>query len=325
VQAILLAGGHATRLWPITKDRPKPLLRLGERTILDRLLDQLEPIAEDVLVSTNQLFADRFEAELETRSNAELVVEEQVSEQEKPGALGALLQIVEGLDDDEPLLVAGGDNHYGFDLAAFVEKAQRRDGPTVAVKSLESKKQARSFGVVDTDDEHRVHAFQEKPEDPPSTLAATALYYYPPGWRDLFEAYEEAAKNAHNTEEMLDAPGRILEWAVDQGRGVYAWPFEAAWYDIGTAGGYLDALMDIVGPRYVEGELSDCTEGPGVYVFGDAKARRSSLERVVLLPGARVEDAQLSGCLVDNDAKLRSVSLRDSMVGSHDSLVGLED
>lgn len=322
MQAILLAGGHATRLWPITRHRPKPLLPLGDRSILDRLLDQVVPLADDVIISTNALFADAFEAAIEGVPNARLVVEEQASEAEKPGALGALFQVVEELSPQEELLVVGGDNHYGFDLSRFVDAASEHEGPTVAVKALPERKQARSFGVVELAEANRIEAFHEKPDEPPSNLAATALYHYPAGWDALFSDYEKAARAAANSSEMFDAPGRILEWAVQQGRPVYAWAFEDAWYDIGTAEGYLEALGEVVGPRFVEGELEDCTEGPGVYVFGDARAHRSQLEQVVLLPGAVVEDAQLSRCIVDSEAHVEHVSLASSLVGAHDQLRG---
>lgn len=322
MKAILLAGGHATRLWPITRHRPKPLLPLGDATILDQLIDQVTPIADEVIVSTNEKFASAFDDAIEGVSSARLVVEEQASESEKPGALGALFQIVDDLSPSDDLLVAAGDNHYGFAMERFVEAAQANDGPTVAVKNLADREQAKSFGVTELAEGTRIQAFHEKPDDPPSTLAATALYHYPAGWDKLFHDYETAAHEAPNTRELFDAPGRILEWAVQKDRPVHAWPFEDAWYDIGTASGYLEALGEVVGPRYVEGELTDCTEGPGVYVFGDARAHRSKLEQTVLLPGANVEDADLTRCIVDSDAHVSSVSLEDSLVGPFDQLTG---
>lgn len=322
VNAIVLAGGHATRLWPITRDRPKPLLPLGERTILARLIDQLEPVADEIVVSTNRKFEAEFAQAVEDVPGARLAIEEQASESEKPGALGALFQVVDELDPSEDVLVVGGDNHYGFQLKRFVAEAKGRDGPTVATKKLPSREEARSFGVVELGSDTRVQAFHEKPEDPPSQLAATALYYYPAGWDELFADYEKAAQNSPNTEEMFDAPGMILEWAVEQDRPVHAWSFEEAWFDIGTAEGYLDALEAVVGDRLVQGTLEDCELEGGVYVFGEAEAHDSELERVVLLPGARVEDAELTDCIVDNHAHVEDVELENSRIGAHDEVRG---
>lgn len=322
VQAIVLAGGHATRLWPITRDRPKPLLPLGEQTILDRLLDQLEPVADEVIVSTNEKFEDEFGQAIADRPRARLAIEKQASEAEKPGALGALFQVVDELDPDQDVLVVGGDNHYGFSLSSFVEDAREAEGPTVATKKLPTREEARSFGVVELASDAKIEAFHEKPDEPPSTLAATALYHYPAGWDELFAAYENIAQASEDPEEMFDAPGRILEWAVEDDRPVHAWSFEEDWFDIGTAEGYLDALQAVVGPRHVEGTLANCTEKDAVYVFGDARARNATLNRVVLLPGARVEDATLTDCIVDNEAHVEGVQLTNSRVGAHDELHG---
>lgn len=319
MRAIVLAGGHATRLWPITRHRPKPLLPLGESSILDRLLDQVVPLANDVIVSTNARFEAEFAEALEGW-DARMVVEDQAREAEKPGALGALFQIVDDLSDDEELLVVGGDNYYGFEMADFVEATRDRRAPTVAVKQLERREDARSFGVVELAEGTRIRTFHEKPDDPPSNLAATALYHYPPGWRELFDDYEAAARKAEDTRERFDAPGRILEWGVERDRPVHAWSFEAPWHDIGTPEGYMDALRGVVGDRFVEGTLEDCKAGEGVYVFGDAVARGSTLERTILMPSAHVEDAELTGCIVDSEAHVADVALEDSLVGPHDRL-----
>jgi glucose-1-phosphate thymidylyltransferase len=322
VKAIVLAGGHATRLWPITRDRPKPLLPLGDRTILARLLDQLAPVADEIVVSTNEKFEAEFAQAIEDVPAARLEIEKQASEAEKPGALGALFQVVDGLSADEDVLVVGGDNHYGFPLKSFVAEARDRDAPTVATKKLPSREEARAFGVVELARDTEIQAFHEKPDEPPSTLAATALYYYPAGWDKLFADYKTVAENSDDPEEMFDAPGRILEWAVEDGRPVHAWSFEEDWFDIGTAQGYLDALEQVVGDRYVEGDLTGCDVEGGVYVFGDARARDSELERVVLLPGAEVVDAELEDTIVDNHAYVEDVEFQGSRVGAYDEIRG---
>lgn len=324
MQAILLAGGHATRLWPITRDRPKPLLPLGEDTILRRLLDTVVPIADEVIVSTNKLFENEFREAIEDVPKTRLFVEGQASEEDKPGALGALIEVASELDPEAPLMVVAGDNYYGFDMGRFAKEAANKDGPSVAVKKLERREDARAFGVVEKGEGSRVEAFHEKPEDPPSNLAATALYYYPPEWDRLFDAYAAHARKAMNTDELFDEPGRILEWGVTEGIPVHAWPFEQDWFDIGTPTGYLDALTSVVGDRHVEGELEDCREGQGVFVFGDARAKGSQLERTVLLPGAFVKNASLSETIVDSHAHVEDTTLEGSLVGMHDQIYGEE-
>ncbi len=322
MNVVVLAGGHATRLWPITRHRPKPLLPLGDQTILNRLLEDVVKLGDEVIVSTNELFEQEFQDAIADVPQTRLFVEGQSSEEEKPGALGALFEVADELDPSSPLLVVAGDNYYGFEMSRFAKEAGTLDGPSVAVKKLDRREDASQFGVVELEEGSRIRTFHEKPEDPPSNLAATALYHYPDGWDRLFDAYDAHARKAMNKDELFDEPGRILEWAVTEGTPVHAWSFEDHWFDIGTPEGYLNALEGVLGDRHVDGRLEDCDVQNGVYVFGDAQAVSSRLERTVLLPGARVEDATLSGCIVDSHANVQGVELQGSLIGDHDRIHG---
>ena len=126
MDAVVLAGGYATRLWPITRHRPKMMLPVGETTVIDRVLTELETDdrIEDVYVSTNERFATDFEAHLEERGyeKPQLSVEDTTEEDEKFGVIGALAQLVdrEGVDDED-LLVIAGDNLISFDVSDFID------------------------------------------------------------------------------------------------------------------------------------------------------------------------------------------------------------
>ena len=121
MQAIVLAGGYATRLWPITKHRPKMFLPIGETVIIDRIFEELETDEriDEVYVSTNERFAGEFRDHVaaEGCEKTELSVEETTGEDEKFGVVGALAQLIdrEGVSDD--LLVVAGDNLLGFGLS----------------------------------------------------------------------------------------------------------------------------------------------------------------------------------------------------------------
>ena len=115
MKAVVLAGGYATRLWPVTKHRPKMFLPVGETTVIDRILGELErdDRIDEVYVSTNERFAADFEAHLEANDygKAQLSVEDTTEEDEKFGVIGALAQLVDREDvDGEDLLVIAGDN-----------------------------------------------------------------------------------------------------------------------------------------------------------------------------------------------------------------------
>ncbi len=90
----MLAGGHATRLWPVTKNRAKPLLPVGDRPIIDHLVDDID--ADEIIISTNEKFAEDFrEYAEEFDRDVTVSVESQGSEEEKPGTIGALIQLLD--------------------------------------------------------------------------------------------------------------------------------------------------------------------------------------------------------------------------------------
>ena len=180
MDAIVLAGGYATRLWPITKDRPKMLLPIGETTVIGTILDALEHDSriDDVYVSTNQKFAPDFEAYLSESGfeKPHLSVEETTAEVEKLGVVGALAQLIdrEGLDDD--VVIVGGDNLISFDIGEFLDAFEATGEPTLAAYDVGSYERASSYGLIELDSEGRVVDFQEKPDEPRSTLVSIACY-----------------------------------------------------------------------------------------------------------------------------------------------------
>jgi glucose-1-phosphate thymidylyltransferase len=315
----VLAGGYATRLWPLTKERPKPLLPLGRSTILDHLLHRLGPTPGRVVVSTNAKFEAAFVAWRKGgKTDVELIVAPERSEEEKSGALAAIHTFVKTLSPPQDLLVLGGDNVLGFELGEFVAAAAKRSGPTVACVDVRDRATAKRFGVVKPGDGSLVLAFHEKPENPPSTLVSTAVYYYPAASLSLFDEY--ATDTAKDGRKARDAPGRILEWAAPRGV-VHHHDFGGAWFDVGSLDGYIQAQAHVVG-RLVEGDVSNCRLGARVFIYSGARVTKSNLEDVVIFPGAVVEASRLQRVGVDEGAYLQNVHLEESMVGAHSRLCG---
>ncbi|MFB6130667.1 MAG: NDP-sugar synthase, partial [Salinigranum sp.] len=237
MKAVVLAGGYATRLWPITKDRPKMFLPVGDGTVIDTIFEDLEgdDRVSEVFVSTNEYFAEEFEAYLaESRfEKPTLSVEETTAEAEKFGVVGALAQLIDRENVDDDLLVVAGDNLISFGLSEFVDYFYEKRAPTIAAYDVGSRERAKSYGLVELDGD-RVVDFQEKPEDPKSTLVSIACYAYPAAVLPQFEEYLAGDNNP-------DEPGWFVQWL--QARGdVYAFSFDGAWFDIGTPESYLDAV-----------------------------------------------------------------------------------
>jgi len=318
MHAVVLAGGYATRLWPVTRNRPKMLLPVGERTVIDRILGELESDdrIDEVYVSTNERFADDFEAHLAATEfeKPQLSIEETIDEDEKLGVIGALAQLVdrEGIASSD-LLVVAGDNLISFDLSTFLDFFRETGTAALAAYDVGSHQRASSYGLVDLDGEEVVD-FQEKPDDPPSTLVSIACYAFPAA--DIrFEEYLDGGNNP-------DEPGWFIQW-LQRRRPIHAFTFEEAWFDIGTPESYLEAVswaldgQSVVAP---DATVEDSEIGSNVHVMDGATVVDSRLERSIVFPDATVNRCELRDSIVDREATVRGIDLSGALVGAHSQL-----
>ncbi len=319
MDAVVLAGGYATRLWPITRHRPKMFLPIGESTVVDEVFAELErdERVDDVYVSTNERFAGEFERYIERRrfEKPQLSIEETTAEDEKLGVVGALAQLVdrEGIDDD--LLVVAGDNLISFDVADFVDFFEAKGAPTLAAYDVGSRERARSYGLVDLDGD-RVVDFQEKPDDPKTTLVSIACYAFTADTVGLLDTYLSEGNNP-------DEPGWFVQWLQSR-QPTYAFTFEEAWFDIGTPEAYLDAVAwHLDGDSVVEdGATVENTEvGENVHVMSGATVEDALLRRAVVFPDATVRNAAVDASVVDEHAHVEDVDLAGSLVGSYSQVL----
>lgn len=321
MKAVILAGGHATRLWPVTKDRAKPLLPLGERPIIDYIVDEMEDF-DEVIISTNEKFADDFEEyiELSGHENVRVVVEEQDSEEEKPGTIGAIINILDKEEIDDDLLIIGGDNYYSFSIQDFVDFSLEKDAPTNVVFDVNDLAKASSFGIVDTDKDEIV-GFEEKPEEPPSTLASTACYFYPKDKLNLFQEYEKHFRENTDipADQFLDEPGRLIEWAHEQTK-MYAYSFTGEWHDVGTPEGYLDAQASVMDGKIVKGEVKNSDLNENVFVMDGSTVENCELENVIIFHNTDIKDSEVRNSIIDNNCKMEDTDLNDAIIGEHSTM-----
>lgn len=234
VTAVLLAAGYATRLYPLTKDRPKALLPLGRGAILDevvRAVRQAPQVGRIVLV-TNRRFAEAFRQWQRAAGAAVEIVDDGTETAEtRLGAIRDLELVRHRLDDADDLLVVGTDNLFRWSVASFIEQAQRRrPDPSIALWQAPSPEAATQFGVVRRDATSRITAFVEKSPQPPSTEVALCVYYFPAPMGGAIRRFLDTGGNA-------DAPGYFIQWLVGQGR-VFGILMPGAWYDIGSLDAY---------------------------------------------------------------------------------------
>jgi glucose-1-phosphate thymidylyltransferase len=228
MKAIVLAAGYATRLYPLTLNQPKPLLPVGGRPMLDRLLDSLAGVgAEQTYVVTNAKFAPHFGAWAAGRPDVTVIDDGTTSEEDKRGAIGDIAFVLDAAKIDDDLVVVAGDNLFSEELAGFGEFCRERNAPVLAVYDVGDLAEMSKYNSIETDEEGRITYFEEKPEHATSTLTGIALYFYPRHVLPLIEQYVAEGNNP-------DQPGRLIQWLYPR-TDVYTWRVPGTWYDIGSA------------------------------------------------------------------------------------------
>jgi glucose-1-phosphate thymidylyltransferase len=230
VKALILAAGYATRLYPLTLDRPKALLPVGGKPMLDHLMEQLEQVEglDEVYVVTNSKFAEAFREWAVARSGLPLRIIDDgtVDDDSKLGAIGDLDLTIREAELDDDLIVLAGDNLFSQSIAPFPVFALGKGGPALGVYDVGDLDTIRRYSVIELDDDDRVTWLEEKPERPRSTLAGIALYFYP---RSALRYVREYLQDGNNP----DQPGRLVQWLYPR-TAVYAWRVPGRWFDVGS-------------------------------------------------------------------------------------------
>jgi glucose-1-phosphate thymidylyltransferase len=248
--AIILAGGYAKRLWPLTLDKPKALLPIAGKPIINYIVEKLvtlEPPVSEIILSTNLRFLSQFEEWLQNGRyhNVRIVPEESRSENEKLGAVKALADIVDKIEGEE-ILVLAGDNLFTDKLEGLVRFFHERQAPTVALYHARNLAETRKGSSVTMDKNNVILEFVEKPSNPKSTLVGACLYIFPKGITRRLREYLTLGQTT-------DEPGRFIEWLHLQ-EPVYGYLLKDYLWDIGTIDSYKAADEDFVRSKAQSGE-----------------------------------------------------------------------
>jgi glucose-1-phosphate thymidylyltransferase len=240
MKGLILAAGYATRLYPLTKEYPKPLLKVSGRPLINYILEKLEQIKEidEVFVVTNSKFIDVFllwQKEINSLRRISVIDDLTTNEDKRLGAIGDMRFVIKKMKLKDDLLVIGGDNLFDDNLDGFLSFIRSGDNsPVIGVFDIKDRLKARKYGVVKLGAQNRISAFQEKPKDPASTLVAMCLYYFPKEYLGLIEEYLSLKGDKH------DATGFYIDWLKDR-LTVRAFVFGGRWYDIGDPDFYAEA------------------------------------------------------------------------------------
>ncbi|MDD5561935.1 MAG: nucleotidyltransferase family protein [Candidatus Omnitrophica bacterium] len=242
MKALILAAGYATRLYPLTRDYPKPLLEVKGRPIISYIVDKLDAVSaiDEIYVVTNSKFIRFFRKWSKTIKSSKkitLVDDLTKSNQDRLGSIGDINFILTRKKIRDDLLVVGGDNLFSGSLDGFLNSS-RKNSPAVSIGlyRLKRKKDASRYGVARLDSHKKIISFAEKPARPKSSLVAMCLYFIPEDSLGLIGEYIRGRKM------KTDATGGYIAWLKDKA-DVYGYIFSGFWFDIGDYK-YLNAAKE---------------------------------------------------------------------------------
>lgn len=235
---IVIAAGYATRLGELTKNFPKPLLKIGQSTILGRMLDDIDRINEidEHIIVTNHKFAHIFEqwAKEQSYTKPVTIIDDGTETNEtRLGAVCDLLLAMEKCQINDDMLVVAADNILYFSFQEFVDFAHAKQTSCIMCHEQPSIEKLQRTGVIVVDDEMRVLNMEEKPQEPKSHWAVPPFYIYKKSDLDLVR---------HSVENGCgkDAPGNLAHYMADH-TTLHAWPMSAGRFDIGSLDTYKEA------------------------------------------------------------------------------------
>lgn len=235
---VVIAAGYATRLGELTKNFPKPLLKIGDNTILGRMLDDIDRIPEidEHIIITNHKFAKIFEewAEKQSYKKPVTIVDDGTETNDtRLGAVCDLLFAMEKLKIDDDMLVVAADNILFFSFQEFVDFAKTKGTSCLMCHNQPSVEKLRRTGVIVLNDNDKVLNMEEKPQEPKSHWAVPPFYIY---------LKKDLDKVRHSVENGCgkDAPGNLAHYMVEQVE-IHAWKMTAGRFDIGSLDTYQEA------------------------------------------------------------------------------------
>lgn len=234
MNVLILAAGYATRLYPLTLTKAKPLLAVAGKPMIEWVMDNLAPVEDidTIYVVTNNKFAQDFQAWADSyqqrNPNRKLTIvnDNSTDDSDKLGAIGDinLVLVRENLGRDDLMIVAG-DNLFSEPLTEFVAHARGSEA-TLATYDVGDLEAIKKYSAITLDAEGVITSFEEKPQEPKSTLTGIALYYFSRDTISLFTTYIAAGNNP-------DQPGRFIQWLYPRKR-VKTFQITGTWFDIGS-------------------------------------------------------------------------------------------
>lgn len=306
MKVLILAGGYATRLWPLTKEKAKPLLLVNGKPLITHIVEKI-PKSLEITVATNKKFEKAFRKwRLHFLDRKiDLLIEPTVFEGEKLGAAGAVAHFIKEKNVGEDLLVLGGDNYFEFSIRDFLK--DYRGLSLIAAYNVGSLKEAKKFGVLKVKGP-KVISFKEKPESPESTLASTFIYIFP---ASIFPLLFEFLKTSQ------DQIGKFIEYLIKK-TYVQAYITTKHWFDIGSFEGYL--LAHRKAKKRGKGEFwgvdffGDNTLKGRVFIDKGTAIKNCQIKDSIILSNCRIENAVIKNSIIDEGASIKGCLISSDII-----------
>ena len=308
MKAIILAGGEGTRLRPLSLEKPKPMIRLFDRPLLEHIVGLLRRCGYTELCMTLHYLPSRIREHFGDGSEFGVSIEYR-TETEAAGTAGSVLACRDFIGDDD-FLVISGDAACSYDLRAMMEK-HRLSGAEATILVRESKSPL-EFGLVLTEADGRIRGFLEKPgpERIVTDLINTGIYILSPSL--LAEIPKEG-----NADFGADVFPRWLR----QKRRLHSWKAAGYWNDVGSCEAYLETCRDVLSGRFPlpigEGNTAEY-HGP-CWISPEAEVSENAIlgPYTVIGSGSRVGDGcRITGCVVQGAVLGPGCTAEDSILSS---------
>ncbi len=231
MKAIILCAGYATRLYPLTKNQPKPLLDVAGKPIVEHIITKIEEVnlVDEIFIVTNNKFSGHFSKWADSfNSNKKITIvnDQTMSNEDRLGSLGDIQFVIDKNNIGDDVLVVAGDNLFEFSLKPMEDMFNDKGKTIVALYDVKDKELAKQYGIVSIDENNKMIDFVEKPEVPPSTLSSTGIYFYP---KSVIPDLMDYGKGGENT----DKAGNFLA-DLHKKEEVYCYVSDEQWIDIGS-------------------------------------------------------------------------------------------
>ncbi len=233
MKCMILAAGYATRLYPLTENYPKPLLKVGDKTILDWLLEDIDSAkaVDEYIVITNHKFAGHFHTWAAAHTLPIRVLDDgTISNETRLGAVCDLLLAIDSLQPKDDLLVIAGDNLLDFSLTSFLDYAKQKNTSCTMRYWEADENRLRKSGVSVIDKNEVLLALEEKPDVPKSHWCTPPFYYYK---AEDARRIKDAVADGCGT----DAPGSLVAWMCAHSV-LHSMEMPGKRYDIGSPESY---------------------------------------------------------------------------------------